>query len=82
MNSAKISGYCDPKFSQVEEIFSHSIKSGHELGASLAVEIEGEKVIDLWVDFEMRNARRAGKGIQLLTYSRYQKQLHRFALGG
>ena len=51
MNSAKISGYCDPKFSQVEEIFSHSIKSGHELGASLAVEIEGEKVIDLWGGF-------------------------------
>ena len=51
MNSARVAGYCDPKFSQVEEIFSHSIKSGHELGASLAVEIEGEKVIDLWGGF-------------------------------
>ena len=43
-----INGSCDDKFLEAKEIFTNSIKSGFELGASIAIEIEGQKVIDLW----------------------------------
>ena len=41
-----INGYCDPKFSRVEEYFEKSINSKFELGASISIEIEGERVIN------------------------------------
>ena len=52
-----ISGYCDEKFSSARELFEKNIKSGFERGAAITVEIEGEKVIDLWggIDSEEKN---------------------------
>jgi CubicO group peptidase (beta-lactamase class C family) len=52
MNIEGISGYCDPRFEKVAEIFSSSINSGYELGASLAVEHQGEMVINLWGGYQ------------------------------
>jgi hypothetical protein len=43
-----ISGYCDEKFSSARELFEKNIESGFERGAAITVEIEGEKVVDLW----------------------------------
>ena len=43
-----VSGYCDKKFEEAREVFSKSISSGFELGAAIAIEIEGEMVLDLW----------------------------------
>ena len=43
-----INGYCDEKFSSARELFEKNINSGFERGAAITVEIEGEKVIDLW----------------------------------
>ena len=52
-----INGYCDEKFSSARELFEKNINSGFERGAAITVEIEGEKVIDLWggVDSEEEN---------------------------
>ena len=52
-----ISGYCDEKFSSARELFENNLKSGFERGAAITVEIEGEKVIDLWggIDSEEKN---------------------------
>ena len=47
-----IKGYCDTKFSRVEEYFADSINSKFELGASISIEIEGERVINLWGGFK------------------------------
>lgn len=47
-----INGYCDPKFSRVEEYFEKSINSKFELGASISIEIEGERVLNLWGGFK------------------------------
>ena len=44
----KVSGYCDPNFSEVGEIFTRAIESGHETGAALAIEHEGKMVVDLY----------------------------------
>lgn len=41
-------GYCDPKFKDIEEIFNQAIESGHEVGASLAIEHEGKLVVSLF----------------------------------
>jgi len=44
----KISGDCDPKFSQVKKVFEEHFEAGKELGAAVAVTIDGHSVIDLW----------------------------------
>ena len=48
METFPVGGYCDPKFKKIESIFSEAIQTGHELGASLAIEHEGEMVVNLF----------------------------------
>ena len=43
-----INGYCDPRFLNLKEIFSLAVESQFEVGAALAVEHEGELVVNLW----------------------------------
>jgi len=43
-----ISGYCDPNFLEIEDIFLKSIESGHETGASVAIEYKGRLVVNLF----------------------------------
>jgi CubicO group peptidase (beta-lactamase class C family) len=45
---AEISGFCDPKFVAMKDILSRSIDSGDDLGASVAVTINGKFVVDMW----------------------------------
>lgn len=43
-----IHGYCHPRFSIVKDVFSKNFESGSEVGASFAVTIDGEYVVDIW----------------------------------
>ena len=43
-----VNGYCAENFIEARHIFEKSISSGFELGGSIAVEVKGKKVIDLW----------------------------------
>ncbi|MDB4244407.1 beta-lactamase family protein [Gammaproteobacteria bacterium] len=43
-----ISGYCDPNFLEIEDIFLKSIESNHETGASVAIEYQGKLIVDLF----------------------------------
>ena len=43
-----INGYCDPRFEYLKETFTHAIKTQFEVGAALAIEHEGELVVNLW----------------------------------
>jgi CubicO group peptidase (beta-lactamase class C family) len=45
---ADISGYSDERFAALGEILSAAIDRGDDLGASVAVTVEGEPVVDLW----------------------------------
>ena len=45
---AEISGFCNAPFGPLVDIMSASIDAGDDLGASLAVTIEGELVVDTW----------------------------------
>ncbi len=43
-----VSGVCDKKFAGVVEAFVENLTSRDEVGANVAITIEGEKVVDLW----------------------------------
>src|SRR3954468_11419900 len=41
-------GTCSARFDPLRELFAAELESGEDLGASLAVNIDGEMVVDLW----------------------------------
>ncbi|WP_369395556.1 serine hydrolase domain-containing protein (plasmid) [Streptomyces sp. CG1] len=44
----EIHGSCTDRFAIVREIFSDSLRSGGDIGASVAIYLDGEPVVDLW----------------------------------
>ncbi|WKK24417.1 serine hydrolase domain-containing protein [Streptomyces olivoreticuli] len=44
----EIHGSCSDRFSAVWEAFADSLRSGADIGASVAVHLDGEPVVDLW----------------------------------
>ncbi|KAI4594017.1 hypothetical protein KJ359_008806 [Pestalotiopsis sp. 9143b] len=48
---AQIHGTCSPRFQKVRDLFEQYVESGEEVGASIAVNVEGEDVIDLYGGF-------------------------------
>jgi CubicO group peptidase (beta-lactamase class C family) len=44
----EISGTCDTRFTPVRDAFAENFKNGLEVGASVAVTVDGESVVDLW----------------------------------
>lgn len=45
---AKIDGFCDERFAAVREALASNLDSGADAGASVAVYLEGEPVVDIW----------------------------------
>src|SRR6476660_8091527 len=45
---APLGGTCSARFEPLRELFAAKLESGEDLGASLAVNIDGEMVVDLW----------------------------------
>lgn len=43
-----LGGTCSARFEPLRELFAAKLASGEDLGASLAVNIDGEMVVDLW----------------------------------
>ncbi len=43
-----IQGTCDPKFEKVKVMFEENFTERDDVGASVAVSVEGEYVVDLW----------------------------------
>ncbi len=43
-----LGGSCNARFDPLRELFAAKLESGEELGASLAISIDGEMVVDLW----------------------------------
>ena len=57
-NNPEINGYCDPSFEIVKNTFIDNFIHRNELGASVCVFKDGEKVVDLWggyKDFDKLN---------------------------
>lgn len=45
---ADMQGTCDPKFEPLADVLSGQLDSGDDLGASLALTVDGEMVVDVW----------------------------------
>jgi CubicO group peptidase (beta-lactamase class C family) len=45
---ARIDGFCDERFAAVREALAANLDSGADVGASVAVYVEGEPVVDIW----------------------------------
>ncbi len=45
---AEVHGRCDERFAGVREALAAQLDAGEELGASIAVDLDGETVVDLW----------------------------------
>lgn len=43
-----VEGFCTPRFDPLRQLFRDLIESGQDLGASLAVTVDGEFALDLW----------------------------------
>jgi CubicO group peptidase (beta-lactamase class C family) len=44
----EVSGSCDPRFQPVRDALAEQLASGNELGASIAVDVDGQTVVDIW----------------------------------
>ncbi|MFD1661804.1 serine hydrolase domain-containing protein [Streptomyces caeni] len=44
----QVNGRCDPRFAAVRRAFEENIREREELGAAVAVTLNGETVVDLW----------------------------------
>lgn len=43
-----VDGTCEPRFEELRTLFQTSLDNGEDLGASVAVSIDGELAVDLW----------------------------------
>ncbi len=57
--TASVEGFCAPRFEPLRQLFGELIESGQELGASLAVTVDGEFALDLWGGLGRRGAHAA-----------------------
>lgn len=48
VKNGRIEGICDPAFAHLLDEFTRNFEERGEVGASVAVTLEGEKVVDLW----------------------------------
>ena len=48
MQDGRVNGHCDPRFERVREEFERNFAERGEVGASVAITVEGEPVVDLW----------------------------------
>ena len=48
MTGGQVQGFVDPRFSAVRDVFTSSVASGADLGAAVAITVDGETVVDLW----------------------------------
>ena len=55
----QVLGTCSEPFQQVRSALEENLVSGEELGASFAVDVDGETVVDLWGGWRRRRAARA-----------------------
>jgi CubicO group peptidase (beta-lactamase class C family) len=49
--AAKIEGTCDPRFNKVKAAFAANFETTNEVGAAVAMFIDGKPVVDLWGGF-------------------------------
>jgi hypothetical protein len=46
--TAEVSGTCDSRFAPLRDALAEQLAGGNELGASIAVDGDGETLVDIW----------------------------------
>ncbi len=46
--TAEVQGTCDDRFGAVRDVLAANLERGEDVGASVAMTVEGELVVDLW----------------------------------
>ncbi len=70
MEGTEIAGTCDPRFAAVAEAMRENLSQRNELGAAVAVIVEGEPVIDLWCGWaDQARSRAWGPGTVVNVFS-------------
>jgi CubicO group peptidase (beta-lactamase class C family) len=46
--ATKVQGYCHDKFERVRDVFAGNFEDGSDIGASFAMTVDGEFVVDVW----------------------------------
>ena len=67
---AEIEGKYDEQFKPVADALSRNLDSGADVGASVAVFIEGEPVVDIWGGYSDTDQTAGGNGTRSSTFSR------------
>ena len=49
-----VNGHCDPAFEPVREAFRANFEEGSEIGAAVAVQVDGRTCVDLWAGLASR----------------------------
>jgi CubicO group peptidase (beta-lactamase class C family) len=44
----ELNGHCDNRFGEIAAALAHHIASGEEVGAAIAIDIDGQTVVDIW----------------------------------
>jgi hypothetical protein len=55
MTDVEIHGFCDERFDEIKQIFRDHFSKGLEVGASVAVTLNGKSVVDIWGGFKDQN---------------------------
>ncbi len=58
MSEIRINGFCDERFASIRAAFEKNLRLDLELGATFALAIEGEFVVDLWAGYADRDRTR------------------------
>lgn len=68
--SDEIGGHCDPAFTAVRDAFAENFARGEEVGAAVAVYVDGRPVVDLWGGLADHKTGRAWQaGTPVITFS-------------
>ena len=69
----EVHGFCDERFRPLEDAFRRNLDSGLDKGASLAIILDGEYVVDLWGgtrDYEMTTPWEADTVVRVFSTSK------------
>ncbi len=50
-DNVEIGGFCDERFQLLRDVFAYNFKKGVDVGASLAVTVDGKFVVDMWAGY-------------------------------
>ena len=56
LSNVSMGGFCDAQFLRVQEQFEANMRSGYELGSSVAIVQHGKLVVDLWAGYSDKKA--------------------------